>query len=263
MNSIKLSKSNPLLKEIKTNIKHNKNIDVVYAEDLNTLELVIKYNLEINKFLYCNDVDYKESTLYIMDQAKERAKEVYTISRSTFTNLCSKDNSIGFIIEIQLKHETLETFKDKEFILVADSIEIPGNLGTIYRTLDSVGCDGIILVDSITKYNNSKLTQSSRGTNLITPTLTLEYEETIKWLLENNYNIYLGEPVLGNDYKSYEYDKKVAIVVGNERFGINNDWYNHLHKKVYIPMVGNNNSLNVAVAASIIVYEAYMKRNKK
>ena len=62
------------------------------------------------------------------------------------------------------------------------------------------------------------------------------------------------------DYQSYDYNKKIAIVVGNERFGINENWYNKPHKKVYIPMEGNQNSLNVGVALSILAYEAYMKR---
>jgi TrmH family RNA methyltransferase len=65
---------------------------------------------------------------------------------------------------------------------------------------------------------------------------------------------------MGLDYKSYDYNGKIAIVVGNERYGINNDWYLNQHKKVYIPMEGRQNSINVSVAACILAYEAYMRR---
>ena len=79
----------------------------------------------------------------------------------------------------------------------------------------------------------------------------------------NGYDIYLGEPKLGKNYKEYDYDNKIALVFGNERFGINQNWYNNKSIKVFIPMEGPHNSLNVGVAASIILYEAYMKRKYK
>ena len=110
--------------------------------------------------------------------------------------------------------------------------------------------------------HNPKITSSSRGCNLLIPTAIASYEEAQQWLLENNYDIYLGEPNLGKDYQSYDYQNNIAIVVGNERFGINEEWYNNKHIKVFIPMFGSNNSLNVGVAASILVYEATMQRKK-
>ena len=110
---------------------------------------------------------------------------------------------------------------------------------------------------------NPKITSSSRGSNLIIPIIDLPYEEAQKFLLDNNYDIYLGEPKLGLNYQQYDYNTKTAIVVGNERYGINNKWYDNNHKKVYIPMEGTQNSLNVSVAASILAYEVYMKKSKK
>ena len=85
---------------------------------------------------------------------------------------------------------------------------------------------------------------------------------SVYWSLEldNNFDIDLGEPKLGKDYKEYDYKSKCALVFGNERFGINPKWYQNKHIEVFIPMSGEQNSINVSVAASIIAYEAYMKK---
>ena len=79
-------------------------------------------------------------------------------------------------------------------------------------------------------------------------------------ILNNNYDIYLGEPILGKPYNEYNYEGKVALIVGNERYGINSKWYENEHKKVFIPMFGEMTSLNVSIAGSILMYEVKMKK---
>lgn len=258
-----ISKSSEKFKEMKDRIKFpNKYKYSTISDDLQVLEIALKFNLEIELLLYNYEEDYKDETKILLEKLKERALEYYEISSSSYELIKTKENHAGIIASIKTKEFNINDFKNKSFIVVLDRLEIPGNVGTIYRTLDSINCDGLILVDSVTKYYNSKITSSSRGSNLTIPTLELSYDEALNFLLNNNYNIYLGEPKLGKNYKEYDYKKKIAIVFGNERFGINPDWYNHKHIKVFIPMEGNHNSLNVAVATSIICYEAYMKRKK-
>lgn len=255
---MKLGKNNPIYKEIKDMIKKN-DPRYIIVEDLNSLSLALLFKRKIEYFLYV-DKDYHEETKKIMDEATFASSFVYEMEEQTFSSFAQKENSIGFIALVLIPQYTTKDFKNLDFLVVCDRLEIPGNLGTIYRTADSAKVSGIILVDSVTKIHNPKLALSSRGTNLIIPTMSMEFNEALKFLNDNNYNIFLGEPELGLDYKSYDYSGKIAIVIGNERFGINKDWYNHDHKKVYIPMEGHNNSLNVGVAASILIYEAYMKR---
>lgn len=263
MSAIKLGKSNPILKDLKELYKKNNNDNLIIIEDLNSLEIALNYNLTIEKFFYSDDIAYHDDTLKIINAAINTSKEVYEMSKSIFDTISIKSNSIGFIAITKLKIYSLDEIKDKSFILIADRLETPGNLGTIYRTMDSAKCEAMILVDPIARITNPSMTLSSRGTNLIIPTVISTYEEASQWLLNNGYDIFLGEPELGKDYQSYDYKGKIAIVVGNERYGINSDWYNHENKKVFIPMEGNNNSLNVSVAASILIYEAYMKRKKR
>lgn len=257
----RISKQNPkflLMKEyIKTN--HYKNITV--SDDLQVLKIALENHLKISLLLYSFEEEYQPETKALLDKLIKASDEAYEISNATYKTIALKENHAGIIAAIELNHYSMDDFSKMDFVMVLDRLEIPGNIGTIYRTLDSCKCDGVILVDSVCKINNEKITSSSRGCNLIIPTLSLSYDEAQEFL-QKHFAIYLGEPVLGLDYQAYDYKEAVAIVVGNERFGINPDWYNHESKKVFIPMDGNQNSLNVGVAASILAYEVYMKKYK-
>lgn len=257
---MQIGKNNDEYKRLKALLKANKDEDVVATTDLNVIKLALKYNLNILEFFYVNDEIYKDETKQTIEDAKKKAISIYEISKNMFESIQNKENQVGLAAIIEYKTKNLNDLCDKSFIVVLDGLEIPGNIGTILRTLDSASVDGLIIVDAVTKMHNPKITTSSRGCNLLIPTAVCSFEEAQNFLLENNYNIYLGEPNLGLDYTKYDYEGKIAIVMGNERFGINLKWYNKKHKKVFIPMYGSNNSLNVAVATSIIVYEAAMKR---
>lgn len=257
-----LSKQSQEFQEMKDYInKSNQYPNITVSDDLQILEIVNNKNLEIELLFYSYDVEYQDKTKELLNSLINKAKRSFQISNKMYQQLSLKENHAGIIAAIKLPID--EDIYNKEFLIVLDHLEIPGNIGTIYRTLDSVKADGVILVDSISKVNNPKITSSSRGCNLIIPSTQESYNDALNKLLKNNYTIFLGEPILGLNYQEYDYSGKIAIVVGNERFGINPDWYNHNHKKVYIPMEGNQNSLNVGVAASILAYEAYMKRKNK
>ena len=255
-----ISKSNDKFKLMKEMIKTNHYPKITVTDDLQVLKIALDNNLKIKLLLFNYEEEYQEETQKLLDGLISISDEAYQISASTYNLLKLKENHAGIICAIEMPEYTMDDFKNKEFLLVLDRLEIPGNIGTIYRTIEAIKIDGVILVDQISKLNNEKITSSSRGCNLIIPTLSLSYDDAQKFLLDNNYDIYLGEPKLGLNYQEYDYKNKVAIVVGNERFGINNNWYNNKNKKVFIPMEGSINSLNVGVAASILIYEAYMKR---
>lgn len=258
-----ISRSHDKFKEIKNLLKSSKDNEYTVSDDLQVLKIALDKNLDIDLLLYCKEQINNEDTMNLLNELINISKESYEISLNTYKDIETKENHVGIIAKIKIPKYDIDYFKNLDFIFVLDHLEIPGNVGTIYRTLDSVCCSGVIIVDAITKINNYKITSSSRGCNLIIPTIELSYDEAQQFLLNNNYNIYLGEPKLGKNYQEYDYNDKTAIVVGNERFGINNKWYDNKNYKLYIPMKGSQNSLNVGVAASIIAYEVFMKKDSK
>ena len=259
----KISKSHEIIKFIKELIKTNHNTKYTITDDIEILKLVYKKNIKIDTLLYSYEKEYKSETKILLNDLINYSNKVYEISNSTYDSIKLKENHAGIFAIIEMPAFNYDDFKNKNFIFVLDRLEIPGNIGTIYRTLDSINIDGIFIVDAVSKINNEKITSSSRGTNLIIPSISDSYDNVLNYLLNNNYQIFLGEPILGKNYQEYDYKGKIAIVIGNERFGINKDWYNHESKKVFIPMEGTQNSLNVSVAGSVLAYEAYMKRIKR
>ena len=257
-----LGKNSELVQKIKELKKHKKAKHFI-IEELFILGLLQKYNKKIDILLYSEEDVYSDEAKEILHHLKQNCHNIGKISHKTYESLSSKENASGIMALYKDENKDLDILNSKpSFVLVLDQIELPGNLGTIIRTADACNIDMIILVDPVTKIENSKSIASSRGMFLKIPTLTMSYEDAQRYLLENNYRIFLGEPILGKPHYETNYDGNIALVVGNERYGINPNWYENKNEKVFIPMWGEMTSLNVGVAASILMYEAKIKRNK-
>ena len=205
----------------------------------------------------CGDLFFQKT----LQEGAARALE-NLLEKTVYEEIITKGFSAGVIGVYHYNFLTLDEVRDKEFAVVLDGLETPGNLGTILRTCDAYDVDLVMLVDSKTNVFNPKVVQSSRGMSLLLNIVNVTYEEAQKFLLDNNFDIYLGEPELGKSYLDYDYKNKTALVFGNERFGINKKWYDNLNYKLFVPMYGKMTSLNVSVAASIVIAYTGIKRHK-
>ena len=176
---MRISKNHEAYKEIKKALK-NKIKDYTVCDDLQILKIAKDFNLEIKTLIYSFEEDFKEDTKILLEELKKQALNTYEISNQAFESLSTKENHANIIALIKINNYKLEDLKNKEYLFILDSLEIPGNIGTIYRTLDSCSCDGVILVDSKTKMENYKITSSSRGCNLIIPTVSTSFDEALK-----------------------------------------------------------------------------------
>ncbi len=253
----------PIIKEIK-GYKKKFNNKIMIIEDLSILKLRYKYNFKVLKFLYCDEKIFSDESKKIKSLYLTVSSEIYAISSKVYNSLSDKENSAGMIAVVAIDLLNLDSVDivKNSFILVLDGIELPGNLGTIFRTADAINIDLVINVDLVTSVFNNRTLSNSRGMCLKVPFVNTTYEKAQQFLLDNKYRILLSEPKEGTCYSKMNYDGKIAIVVGNERFGINKKWYDNTHEKLYIPMYGDSESLNVGVATSILLYEAKNKRNQ-
>lgn len=257
-----IGKTSDVIKRIRDLRKRNLDHSLTIVEDLSILQLRFKYNFEVVTFIFNSEENYSEEAKKTIDLYLSISQNSYSISAKTYELITTKENSQGLLAVIKMPTYRFEDFKNKELIIVTDNLENAGNLGTILRTCDAAKVDLLINVDGSVNLNNYKVASSSRGMLLKVPVIDATYEEAQNFLLDNNYDIYLGEPDLGKSYKEFDYKEKTAIVVGAERYGINPKWYDHKHIKVFIPMYGQMGCLNVGVAASILLYEAREKKEK-
>ena len=147
---------------------------------------------------------------------------------------------------------------DARLLLVADGIEYAGNLGTLVRTADAAGADGLVLTNATCRLTHPKVFEASRGTVLTLP--TVEYgsvEKARRDLAAAGFTAYVADPAAATPYLDVDYaHQKVAVVVGSEGDGVAPEWRTPDLAHISIPMRGNADSLNVAASASILLFDA-------
>lgn len=140
-------------------------------------------------------------------------------------------------------------------ILILDNIQDPGNLGTIIRSSVAFNFTSVVLsLDTVSKYNN-KVIRSTQGMIFNTNVVSCDIKSLIKKLKDENYVIYATDVVDGINIKDIKKPSKFAIVMGNEGSGVSSDIKDLADCNLYIKMNKDCESLNVAVASSILMYE--------
>lgn len=157
--------------------------------------------------------------------------------------------------------EPLRHAPEAPFFLVAESIEKPGNLGTMLRSADAVGVDGLILCDACTDLYNPNVVRASVGTLFTVPVASCTNQEAISYLQEKNIAILAATPHAEMLYTDVDLRGPVAIAVGTEQLGLSDQWMEAATLRVRIPMHGVADSLNVATATTLLLYEVRRQRS--
>ncbi|MDA8031618.1 MAG: hypothetical protein MPK62_10945 [Alphaproteobacteria bacterium] len=145
--------------------------------------------------------------------------------------------------------------KNWKTIAIVDGLEITGNAGTIIRSADGAGLDGLVFIKRKVRLTHPKVLHASQGACFSMPIFDGSREEVFKVLDKIKANIFLGDSKANSFFHQKTYPAPCAIVLGSEKKGINTDWYQLDHKIIKIPMLGSCNSLNVACAATLLFYQ--------
>ncbi len=149
---------------------------------------------------------------------------------------------------------------DANLILLED-IRDPGNLGTILRTAEGAGATGMILSKASVDMYNPKVVRSTMGAIYRMPFVYAgNFAETILLLKQNNIRIYASHLAASTFYDKVDYRGKCAVLIGNEANGLSEEAAALSDRRIRIPMEGRVESLNAAVAAAVLMYEAYRQR---
>jgi TrmH family RNA methyltransferase len=146
-------------------------------------------------------------------------------------------------------------------ILIAESIEKPGNLGTMMRTAEGAGLDGVIVADPTTDPFNPNVVRASIGTLFSLPLAVADTETTIDALRSAGVQIVATTPEGAVAHHEVDFTPASAIVVGSEQYGLSDPWLEAADVTTVIPMPGSVDSLNAAMAAGIVIFEALRQRS--
>lgn len=169
------------------------------------------------------------------------------------------DGLIAIAVQMQTKLEEL-TFKKDPFLVIAESIEKPGNLGTILRSADAAGVDGVIVCDRCTDIYNPNVVRSSVGTLFTFPVIEANSSEILSFLKAHKIQVVAATPAAQKSFTQTSLTGPIAIVVGTEQLGLSKTWMQEAHLHVRIPMHGVADSLNVATATTLLLYEVLRQR---
>ena len=145
-------------------------------------------------------------------------------------------------------------------MVVAEAIEKPGNLGTILRSSDAVGLDALIVCDACTDIFNPNVVRASVGTLFTVPIVETTGVKALQWLKEHNVSILAATPAAKLEFTQVDMRGPLAIAVGTEQLGLSDLWMREADLQVRIPMCGVADSLNVAMATTLLLYEALRQR---
>lgn len=146
-----------------------------------------------------------------------------------------------------------EGLQGKKFLLI-DSVQDPGNLGTMIRTADAAGVDAVVAGVGCVDIYNAKVLRSAQGSHFHLPVMKANLFETIEKLKNENIPVYGTALENGVEFKSVSPSSAFALIVGNEGSGVDKEILKETDKNLYIPILGKSESLNVAVAAGILLY---------
>jgi len=186
------------------------------------------------------------------------------LPETLFKRLSSRENPAGLIAVGRIPKRSLAdlVIPPNALILVAVGLEKPGNLGSVLRSADAAGADAVLVAGGVDLYS-PQVIRNSTGTIFSLPTIPAPDSEILSWLQQHKIPLVASTPHAQMLFWQADLRGKVAIVVGPEHQGLSEGWLEGASIRVRIPMQGQADSLNVAVSAALLLYEARRQRSHR
>lgn len=202
----------------------------------------------------------------LIDEVRSLGVEVIEVSPVVFEKFSYRDRPDGLLaialqVHLELSDLSYKTKKkNPSFFLVAEAIEKPGNLGSILRSSDAAGVDALLVCDRCTDIHNPNVVRASIGTLFTVPVVEIDSQKAIDWLKTHQIKIVAATPTGDKMYTEEDLSGPVAIAVGTEQLGLSKEWMEAADVELRIPMHGDVDSLNVAAATTLLLYEVVRQR---
>ncbi|GAB4226861.1 MAG: RNA methyltransferase [Chlamydiales bacterium] len=219
-------------------------------------------NQSIQHVFWCSEFFLGSNEIPLLQDLKQHGAHLYSCDPKVFRKLSYRDRPDGLIGIAQQKIRDLKSLKLSlnPFLVVAESIEKPGNLGTILRSSDATGVDALIVCDSCTDPFNPNVVRASVGTLFTVPVIEASSQDALQWFKNHNIKIVAATPHAESLYHQVNFNQPVVIALGTEQYGLSEQWMEQADIKVKIPMYGVADSLNVAMATTVLLYEVLRQR---
>lgn len=198
----------------------------------------------------------------LLQRCRELGAELYACTAPVFEKMAYRERPDGLLMVGPHLTKTLAdlTLPENALLVVAEAIEKPGNLGTILRSADAAGVHAVIVCDRCTDIHNPNVVRASTGTLFSVPVIEADSDDVLAFLRERGFRVLAATPHTEHLHCGVQLTGNVAIAVGTEQYGLSEKWMNAADLRVRIPMFGQADSLNVASATTILLFEAVRQR---
>jgi TrmH family RNA methyltransferase len=257
------STKNPLVKRIKAltvrDAREEEGRFVV--EGIRMVEELFSSGLRVELLMYDPTLT-GDRAQELLDRARAAGVQLIPASRNVIEAGSTVEAPQGVIAVAELPRPTSDGLLERPDLLlvVADRIQDPGNLGTIIRIADAAGVTGVVVTSGSVDPYNSKALRATMGSLFHLPVVQLDVERAQARLGAAGVRVLVADQTGAVDYTEADYHPPVAIVLGNEGQGPDDRWQQAAGARIRIPLYGRAESLNVAVAAGLLLYEARRAR---
>ena len=246
------------LVQLQEKAKARKQTGTFLIEGKREIELALKGNYEIETVLFLPEFI---SNLQVNEYLNQQI-DCIEISKEVYQKLAYRDTTEGILAIAKTKSQQLADLKLSEnpLILIAEAPEKPGNIGALLRTADAANLDAVIIANPKSDLYNPNIVRSSVGCLFTNQIATGTTTEIIAFLKEKKINFYCATLQNSKAYHTQNYTTPTALVVGTEATGLTDEWRMAATQNIIIPMQGEIDSMNVSVAAAILIFEAKRQR---
>jgi TrmH family RNA methyltransferase len=252
------SPSNPKIKQVRA-LRQRKQRDATglfVVEGIHHVGEAMAAGVSMEYICYAPELLESAFARELIEQQSARGVACLAVSVETFASIAEKENPQGVLAVVRQHHTTLDHLTPDTFpwgvALVAP--QDPGNVGTILRTIDAAGARGLLLLDGGVDPYHPSAVRASMGALFWHPVVSGSFPAFAQWARERGYHIYGASAHASADYRAVEYARPAILLLGSEQKGLSTEQMGVCEHVVRIRMRGRASSLNLAVAASVMLY---------
>lgn len=262
-----LSPANKKIKQIASlkQKKHRDESSLFIAEGIRLAESIAASGEAVVSSVIAASALQSERVRKTIEQLEQNGCPCYQVSEEIYHKISDTKEPQGILLVLAKKQPALADFIPKNnppLLVILDEVQDPGNMGTIIRTADAAGCDAVILTGNCADVYSPKVVRATMGSLFHLPVIQgVSVAELTEFLAGRKIPLFAtmldehSKPYFAEDFRT-----SAAIVFGNEGSGISAELARQAKERLFIPMAGQSESLNVGTAAAVIIYEAYRQR---
>ncbi|MEP7135623.1 MAG: RNA methyltransferase [Chloroflexota bacterium] len=248
------SLSNPLIKQARALHQKKARLEsgLFLVEGIHHVGEALEAGWDVETVLYASGV---LTSAFAHDLITRLSFTPQLVTPQVLESLADKENPQGILALIRQRKTQLKDLKPVTRVVALVSPQDPGNVGTILRTLDAVGADALFLLDGGVELYHPTVVRSSMGTLFWKPVVQTSFNEFAQWARGGNVQL-VGTSAHGSvDYRTFTPQVPWALVLGNEQKGLSPEQIKACDVTVSLPMTGRVSSLNLSVAAGVLLYQ--------